>query len=79
MTAPNGPPGHLPLRAVYSVAELAHASGVSIYLMRRILKGSGVRIMQPARLLLVPLCEVHRKLPELWESILLCETARKGI
>jgi hypothetical protein len=66
----------LQLRAVYTVRELARAVGVTPHLMRSILRASGVELLQPTRLVLVPLSEIQEKLPQLWKSILLSEATR---
>jgi len=44
--------------------------------MVRVLRSNGVTFVQAGRALLVPLTEVQRKIPPLWDSLLLAERAR---
>ena len=69
----------LPLRALYTVGELARAVGVSRYMMTRLLRAKGVELLRSGRRLIVPLCEIEEKLPLLWRSVLLAEAARTSI
>ena len=71
-----GPREPLQLRVVYTVRELALAVGVTPHLMRSILRASGVEVLRPRRMVLVPLSEIQEKLPGLWKSILLSEATR---
>lgn len=59
----------LQLRAVYTTPELARIANVSADRMRRLLRASGVELLRVGRILLVPLSEIARKVPSLWESI----------
>ncbi len=59
----------LPLRAAYTVAELARASGIERRRLRRILDDAGVTLVRSGRVCLVSLSELERKVPQLWEGI----------
>jgi hypothetical protein len=68
----------LELRAVYTTSELARIANISADRMRRLLRGSGVELLRAGRILLVPLSEIARKVPSLWESIKDVESASHG-
>ncbi|MGO8998002.1 MAG: hypothetical protein ACLQVI_32170 [Polyangiaceae bacterium] len=59
----------LPLRAAYTVTELARATGIERRRLQRALEDAGVRFLQAGRVRLVSLSEIERKVPLLWEGI----------
>jgi hypothetical protein len=66
----------LEVKALYSVPALAHAAGVTRYLMLRLLRANHVTFVRVGRSLLVPLSEVEARIPILWQSILAAESLR---
>jgi hypothetical protein len=68
--------GPLNVQALYSTAALARAANVTSKLMRRLLRANGVTLIRSGRALFVPLFEISRKIPPLWESLLLLEEVR---
>jgi hypothetical protein len=67
------------LRCVYSIAELARMGNISVRLMRRLLRASGVSFLRSKRLLYVPVGEIRRVVPALWENICIAERVRRGV
>ena len=59
----------LPLRAAYTVAELARATRIERRRLQRVFEEAGVRFVPCGRARLVPLSEIERKVPLLWEGI----------
>jgi hypothetical protein len=59
----------LPLRAAYTVGELARASFIERRRLLRILEQAGVAFVMSGRVRLVSLSELERKVPPLWEGI----------
>ena len=59
----------LPLRAVYTIAELARAARLDRRRLRRALDEAGVIFLRSGRVSLVSLSELERKVPTLWEGI----------
>jgi hypothetical protein len=59
----------LPVRAVYSIGELARAANVERRRLVRILEQADVCFVTTGRVRLVPLSEIERKVPPLWEGI----------
>jgi excisionase family DNA binding protein len=59
----------IPIRAAYDVRELADAAGLTQQTFRRMLHNNGVEFMKSGRSRYVPLVEIEKKLPALWESI----------
>jgi hypothetical protein len=51
---------------------------MSIDRLRRLLRSNGVELLRSGRALFVPLTEVQRKIPPLWESLCLAERMRRG-
>jgi hypothetical protein len=68
--------GSIGAQLVYSIARLAKLGGVSRFLLRRLLKASGVTFVRSGRTVLVPLSEIEEKLPTLWNSFRSLERAR---
>jgi hypothetical protein len=61
----------LPVKAAYTVTELAEASGIARRQMARILESAYVVFVRAGRTRLVSVAELERKLPSLWEGIVL--------
>ena len=70
--------GALELRAFYSLTHLADAAGVSRFKLLRFLRASGVVLVRSGRLLLVPLSEIERRVPPLWESLKTLERVKRA-
>jgi hypothetical protein len=68
--------GALELQALYSVATLARAAGVTQQLMLRALRAAGVDLLTVNRSILVPLVELEARAPLLWRSIVAAERIR---
>jgi hypothetical protein len=71
-------PGALQLQAIYSIATLARFANVTPYLLRRVLRANGIEFVRGGRAVFVPLTEIQRKLPSVWESICTAERVRQG-
>ncbi len=76
MHARRNPPGQLGVQALYTIPALARVAKVTRYLLRRLLLASGVQLLRSGRLIYVPLSEIERKIPPLWQSICAGERAR---
>jgi hypothetical protein len=74
----SGIAGALPVQALYSLAKLARFANVTRHVLRRVLRSNGVVFVHGGRSLFVPLSEIRRKIPPLWESICLAEEVRRG-
>jgi AraC-like DNA-binding protein len=61
-------PPRLPLRALYTISELARATGMSRRYLRRALEERGVTLFVVAGRPWVPLSEIKAKLGTLWDS-----------
>jgi hypothetical protein len=59
----------LPLRAAYSLGELARAARVDRRRLARVLEEAEVTFLMSGRVRLVSLSELERKVPTLWEGI----------
>jgi hypothetical protein len=59
----------LPLRAAYTVAELARVSFIERRRLRRILEEAGVTFLRSGRVHLVSISELEGKVPALWDGI----------
>jgi hypothetical protein len=66
----------LELRAVYSIAEPAKSAGISWYAMRRLLPANKVTFLHSGRAVLVPLPEIQKHVPQLWEALIDVEQLR---
>ena len=66
-------PGSLSIKPLYSIAELAEATEVSDFTMRRMLKNNGVELQRSGTATFVPLSELKNKMRLFWESIALSE------
>jgi hypothetical protein len=70
---PNAP---LPVRALYTVRELAEAASLSRFRVHRLLRSLGVTMIRSGRIYLVPLDELEQKAPRLWNSLRTAEYQR---
>ena len=59
----------LPLRAAYSIGELARAARVDRRRLARVLEEAEVTFLMSGRVRLVSLSELESKVPTLWEGI----------
>jgi hypothetical protein len=66
----------LEVKALYSLAALAHAAGVTRYLMLRILRANNVTFIKAGRSLFVSVSEVEARIPAVWRAILAAEGMR---
>ena len=69
----------LPLRALYSLATLARAMGISCRRTKKLLEASEVHVLRAGRCVYVPLSELEERVPELWESIKAAESLRRAL
>jgi hypothetical protein len=67
------------MKAVYSVGELAKLTGLSRKRILKLLQERGVNLSKDTRPMYVFLSELQRALPELWESLVICEGARPWV
>jgi hypothetical protein len=68
----------LEVRAFYSISALARIANVSTYMLRRLLRANGVVFLHAHRSLFVPLTEIQRKIPPLWECLCAGAKLRAG-
>jgi hypothetical protein len=73
----NLPSGSLGVQALYTIPALARVANVTRYLLRRLLLASGVPLLRSGRVLYVPLSEIEKRIPPLWESICAGEKLRR--
>jgi hypothetical protein len=59
-----------PLRAIYTLGQLAQMAGISAWRVARTLESNGVLIRRSGRTRVVALGDLRRGLPWLWEGIL---------
>ncbi len=69
--------GALDVRALYSLAQLARVANVTRHTLRRLLRKNGVTLVRSGRSLFVPLAEIERRIPPLWESLRRLEELRR--
>jgi hypothetical protein len=67
----------LPLRAAYPLRMLAEAASMNRKTLGRVLEREGVRCFRTVKSVWVPLSELERKVPALWESIKAAEMLRR--
>jgi hypothetical protein len=75
----NEPGKRLELKAIYAVAELAHAVGVTPFTLLRLLRANGVELVTAGRAVMVPVTEIEARLPALWRSLVTVEKVRAGV
>jgi hypothetical protein len=59
----------LPIKALYTMGELARASSIERRRLRRLLEREGVELLVSGRISYVPLSELEVKVRPLWEGI----------
>jgi hypothetical protein len=59
----------LPIKALYTMGELARASLIERRMLRRLLEREGVELLVSGRISYVPLSELEVKVRPLWEGI----------
>ncbi len=62
----------------YTIPELAQLGGISEYRMRTLLLSVGISARKIGSRHLVFVADIRARIPELWESILLCARARSA-
>ena len=73
----NYPRGRLPVRAMYTVGELAKVMCLDRRTLLRVLQKVGVQLFRAGKLWLVPLSELESKARPIWESIQGAELLRE--
>ena len=68
----------LPVRAFYSVGELARAGNVPAYRLLRLFRRNGISLLPVGRVFYVTLDEIQRRIPPLYRSLLAAEDLRRG-
>ena len=66
----------LEVRAFYSVPALARIGNASANRLRRLLRANGVTFISAGSALFVPLTEIQRKIPPLWDCLCLAAQTR---
>ena len=66
----------MPLKALYTISELASASGLCRKRLLRLFDRIGLQTMRSGSLVLVPLSELEEKAWPFWESIQTAEAMR---
>jgi|HubBroStandDraft_6_1064221.scaffolds.fasta_scaffold1327434_1 hypothetical protein len=69
----------LEVQAIYSIPALARVANVTQQTLRRLLDRNGVDVVVAGRSRYVPLSEIQRKIPPLWESIKAAEALRYSL
>jgi hypothetical protein len=67
----------LPLRAVYTLGELAKAASIDRRRLRRLFEHIGIRMLVDRKQVLVPLSELEANAWPFWESIQTTEMLRQ--
>ena len=63
-------PEPLSVQALYTLAQLVRFTrNTSIHALRRVLRANGVVFVRAGRTIYVPLSEIEKKIPALWESL----------
>jgi hypothetical protein len=65
------------LPAFCTLGALAALGNVTVYMMRRLLRECGVRRVRAGRKALIPLAEIEKRIPLLFESLQLVESMRR--
>jgi hypothetical protein len=74
--SPESRTASLPVRAFYSVAELARAGNVPTYRLLRLLRRNGVTFLRSGRAFYVTIDEIRTRIPPLWNSLRVAEELR---
>ena len=69
----------LPIKAVYTIGELARAASMDPRAMRTLLEAAGGRFFRPGRGWLVSLAELELKVRPLWDGIHAAESLRRAM
>jgi len=67
----------VPLRPLYTIAELAKLVQVTRHTMVRLLRAHHVAFLRSGRALYVPLCEIEEKMQPSWKSTCTSGEARR--
>ena len=67
----------LPMRALYTIAELARFSRLTRHKMVRLLRAHHVEFVRSGRAFYVPLCELEEKMQPLWRSLRVSDEVRR--
>ena len=67
----------VPLRAFYTIAELAKLAQVTRHTMVRLLQAHHIKFIRSGRAFFVPLCEIEEKMRPLWRSLCTSGEARR--
>jgi len=76
MKAPKNRPVSLEIQALYPLNALARFANVDIDMLRRVLRSNRVTFVRQGRAMYVPLSEIWRKIPALWQSLCAADEAR---
>jgi hypothetical protein len=68
----------LPLRAMYTLGELAKVSTIERRRLRRILEKAGVRALRVGKLWVYSLSDLQARARPLWEGIVAAEVLRQA-
>ena len=63
--------GQLGLQALYGITALAQVARVTRQMLLRLLRKNEVELVRSGRAVFVPLSEIERKIPPLWQSLCL--------
>ena len=69
----------LPIKAAYTLSELAKALSVDRRTLRHILAYQGVETFGDSKLVLISIAEIERKLPSLFEGMKLVHSLLESI
>ena len=69
----------LPIKAMYTVGEIAAAAGLTWQSTERLLLTNGVQFDRSGRAPYVPLAEIEKKMPQLWESLKSAAVLRRAV
>ena len=61
--------GRVPIKAMYTIAELSRAASMGRGTLRRMLTEAGVAFLVSGRVTYVSIAELEKKVPPLWEGI----------
>ena len=72
----NAQRGFLRPQVAYSIAQLAEFTGLTRFVLRRLMDSYGVQFVRSGRTVLVPLTEIEDKIPLLWKNLWRLESWR---
>jgi hypothetical protein len=67
----------LPLKVLYTAAELSASIGVSRHMVDVLLRRQGIVVYRIGRVTLIPLSEIRDKLEPVWDAICAAEDRRQ--